>query len=200
MRDRIFSVRIIFIRHGRTRSNVDHLLDTAFPGAPLDDVGEEQALCLPAKLATEPIEVVMTSDITRARQTGEPLARALGVPLMTHPGVREIQAGSWELDTDWVPYVETIRGWAADPARSIPEGDNGVGFMQRFDGAIDELSDYGCAAVVSHGAALHTWLMARTDRGPALGDMRLGNTDVVIVQREPTGWRLLSWADQSFSA
>jgi probable phosphoglycerate mutase len=189
-------VRIIFIRHGRTQSNVNHLLDTDFPGAPLDEVGEEQAASLPGRLEGEPIEIVMTSDITRARQTGEPIAATFKVPLITHPGVREIFAGDWEMDVEWTGYQEVITSWPKDLDRSMPNGDDGHTFFARFDAAIAELQDYECAVVVSHGGALYTWLNARSDvKADSDPKWRLQNTDIVIVEGEPGAWRILSWGD-----
>ena len=190
-------MRIIFIRHGRTQSNVDHLLDTDFPGAPLDEVGQEQAAGLPERLLDEPIEVVMTSDITRARQTGTPLATAKNVPLITHPGVREIFAGDWEMDTDWTQYQQVIYSWQDDPSISMPNGDSGLSFFSRYDAAIEELCTYNCAAVVSHGGALRTWLSTRGDVTiDADPQWRLKNTDTVVVEGVPGAWRILSWADR----
>ena len=55
-------MRLLLIRHGRTASNVTRLLDTAPPGAPLDDVGLDQARALADTLADEPIEAVYASD------------------------------------------------------------------------------------------------------------------------------------------
>ena len=186
-------MRIIFIRHGQTSSNVNHLLDTGFPGADLDEVGRAQAADLAERLAHEPIDVVMTSDIVRARQTGEPLARALGVPVITHPGVREIYAGDWDMDPNWWDYVKVIQSWQTDPEIAIPNGENGVDFFKRFDEAVAELDDYEYAAVVSHGGALRTWLASRGDI--ALGDdWVLGNTDSVVVEGTPGSWKILSWA------
>jgi len=56
-------VRLILIRHGQTQSNVDHLLDTGHPGAPLTEEGLEQAATLVDRLASEPIEAVYSSDL-----------------------------------------------------------------------------------------------------------------------------------------
>jgi len=186
-------VRIIFIRHGRTSSNVGHRLDTGFPGAELDEVGRGQAADLAEKLAREPIDVVMTSDILRARQTGEPLAATLGVPVITHPGVREIYAGDWEMDTNWWDYIRVIQSWQTDPSIRIPNGENGVEFFHRFDEAISELEDDEYAAVVSHGGALRTWLASRGDIGIP-DNWILGNTDCVVAEGRPGAWKILSWA------
>ena len=194
-------MRIVFIRHGQTKSNVGHLLDTAYPGAPLNEVGLAQAAGLPARLEGVPIEVVMTSDITRARQTGEPLARALRVPLITHPGVREIYAGDWEMDTDWRQYVAVIEAWTEDPSRSLPGGDSGEKFFARFDAAIAELADYQCAAVVSHGGALRCWLGRRCGiELDADRSWHLDNTDTVVVEGVPGDWTIINWAGRDIDS
>jgi len=179
---------------------VDHLLDTAYPGAPLDEVGMEQAARLPEILAGEPIDVVMTSDILRARQTGEPLAKALGVPVITHPGVREIYAGDWEMDADWSSYVGVLEAWKTDLGVSMPNGDNGHTFFARFDAAIAELQDFHCAVVVTHGGALRTWLDLRggIETGPG-EEWTLHNTDIVVVEGSPAGWTIRSWAGRAIS-
>jgi len=193
------AMRIIFIRHGRTASNTAHELDTGFPGAPLDEVGRAQAEALVERLKEEPIEAVMASDITRARQTAEPLARARRVPLILHPGVREIYAGDWDMATDWTGFIDVASSWVTDPGSTMPNGDDGVSFFARFDGALAELGEFGCAAVVSHGGALLTWL--RTRAAPDLDpDARweLHNTDIVVVEGEPGAWVVRSWAGQVF--
>ena len=157
--------------------------------------GEAQARELSERLRREPIEVVMTSDITRARQTGQPLAEAFDVPLVAHPGLREIYAGSWEMGYDWDEYVSVLLTWVRDPSRTMLGGEDGWSFLKRFDQAIAELQDYECAAVVSHGGALRTWLAIRTD--VAVGDdWLLHNTDVVVVEGVPGAWRMLSWSDR----
>ena len=177
---------------------MNHLLDTAFPGAELDETGRAQAAELVRTLAQAPIDVVMTSDLVRARQTGEPLAKALGVPVITHPGVREIYAGDWEGDADWANYVRVILSWQKDLSASMPNGDDGHSFFERFDAAVDELRDYDYAAVVSHGGALRTWLTSRGDL-TIPDDWILGNTDSVVVEGAPGSWRILSWAGRDLS-
>ena len=59
-------MRLILIRHGQTQSNVDGALDTAFPGAPLDDVGLAQAEALVYAIAHEAIDALYCSTLTRA--------------------------------------------------------------------------------------------------------------------------------------
>ncbi len=196
-------MRLILIRHGQTQSNVDHLLDTGFPGAPLTELGLEQAAALAETLAGDEIEAVYTSDLIRARQTGRPLADALDVPLSTHPGLREIFAGVDDMAVDWMPYVSVLDSWHETPNAKLPGGESAVEFMTRFDSAVREIVETGLqtVALVSHGAALRVWIPATAKNIPvgAARHWRLNNTDTVVMDHADDGWRLVRWADDVFA-
>jgi probable phosphoglycerate mutase len=193
-------VRLILIRHGQTSSNTSQLLDTGFPGAPLDAVGLTQAAALVETLADEPIETIMSSDFTRAQQTAAPLAQARGLDILSHPGLREVYAGDLDMSADWRPYVHLIQAWAQDPTIRMPGGETGVEFATRYDRAITELvaGGCGCAAVVSHGAALRTWLMYRVANLPQGNSDHwvLANTATVVLDNSTGEWQVVRWADR----
>jgi probable phosphoglycerate mutase len=189
------------IRHGRTASNVGRLLDTGHPGAPLDETGLDQAAGLVARLAHEPIEAVYTSDLTRARQTGEPLAAARGLAVRELAGLREIFAGDNDMSPDSNPYVEMLDSWHTSLTNCLPNGEDAITFMARYDGAVAQIAAAGhaCAALVSHGAALRVWVPARvTNLVPGAARWwALENTDVIVLDGDPVaGWRMVSWADR----
>jgi len=197
-------VRLILIRHGQTQSNVDHLLDTGHPGAPLTNAGHQQALSLVDRLASEPIGALYTSDLTRARQTAEPLAASKGLIVTEHAGLREIFAGADDMSQDWVPYVSVLDTWHTNPENKLPDGENWPEFQERFEAAIAEIADTAAevAALVSHGAALRVWIpfvCANTTAGDAR-HWRLDNTDYVVIEGDGGGWNLVSWADEEITA
>ncbi len=199
------AVRLILIRHGQTQSNVDHLLDTGHPGAQLTDDGLRQAASLVDRLAAEPIEAIYSSDLTRARQTAEPLAASKGLTVRQHPGLREIFAGVDDMSADWVPYVSVLDTWHTDPENKLADGENWPEFQERFEAAVAEIVASGVqvAALVSHGAALRVWIpfvCANTTAGDAR-HWRLDNADVVVIEGDDDrGWSLVSWADEDVSA
>jgi probable phosphoglycerate mutase len=194
-------MRLILIRHGRTSSNVAGLLDTAFPGADLDAVGKAQASGLVERLAGEPIDGLYASDLVRTQQTAAPLAdhRGLSVPVLG--GLREIQAGAEELSPVWDRYVAVLRAWArGDLGAQNPRGESAHAFFARYDAAVASVLDAGhtAAGLVSHGAAIRTWVGHRV-RGldPHQAARRsLGNTGYVVVEGDPrAGWTFVGWSD-----
>lgn len=194
-------MRVVLIRHGETESNVQRLLDTAHPGAPLNGIGLAQADALVEALAHEPIDAVFSSDITRAMQTALPLALARGFEPARLPGLREIQAGEEEMKPISDRYLNMIVNWlAGDGSATIPGADTYDSFFARYDESI--LSAYRaghrCVAMVSHGAAIRTWCgrRARNISATFATQSRLDNTNYLILDGTPAGgWLLESWGE-----
>lgn len=188
-------MRLILVRHGRTPSNVDFLLDTAEPGADLDEGGLEQAAELVEKLSHHEIGAVFASNLVRTQQTARPVAEHRGLELKVLPGLREISAGEDELSADATRYIATLVAWGSGELDArLPGGEGFHEFFERFDAAIADVAAAGAevAMVVSHGAALRVWSMARvTGFAEALGKAHLDNTGVIVADGSPEdGWRL----------
>lgn len=188
-------MRLILVRHGRTASNVGFLLDTAEPGADLDDGGLEQAAELVERLSAHEIEAIFVSNLVRTQQTARPVAEARGLEQQVLPGLREIPAGEDELSTDAARYIGTLVAWGAgEPERRIPGGENAAEFLTRFDAAVDVIAASGHDVVmaVSHGAAMRVWSMVRVEGfSDALGKAHLDNTGIIVADGSPAaGWKL----------
>lgn len=189
-------MRLLLIRHGETASNVDHLLDTDFPGAPLNQTGLTQAAALAQRLSQEPIRAVFSSDLTRAVQTAAPVAHRHRVVHDQLPGLREIYAGDDEMGADFTRYVAAITSWFGDEPQPIPNGDTHERFLERYDAAIAQAAAVDCAAVVSHGAAIRMWvsLRAHNINGDFMRQVTSPNTMVATLGGNPRqGWQLLDW-------
>ena len=75
-------VRIWFVRHGRRQA----------PGAgdkPLSNEGRVQAECAARALSAERVAAIHSSSLRRASETAEILGRALGLPVVQSPLLRE---------------------------------------------------------------------------------------------------------------
>ena len=157
-------MRLILIRHGETQSNVDRLLDTAHPGAPLTARGMQQAHDLAEAVAHEDIDALFVSTLTRAQQTAVPLAERRGLEPTVIDGIQEIAAGVEEMSPDWRAYVGMLESWSPENMDAkLEDGESAREFIGRFDDAISaiEAAGHQRVAVVSHGAALRVWALAQ---------------------------------------
>ena len=193
-------MRLILVRHGQTTSNVDRLLDTGFPGAPLTEHGHGQAASLVDRLSHEHLDAIHSSDLIRAKQTALPLAQARGLAVEEHPGLREIQAGEWEMSPEWQPYVQVVLSWFnGELDNRMLCGDSGREFLDRFDATIDTLADrgYDSMAVVSHGAAIRVWTASRALNLPfdVVSQPIDYTTAITLVGDPKSKWTVESWGD-----
>ena len=194
-------MRLYLIRHAQTDSNLSQILDSAYPGAPLNPTGLAEAADLADRLGDQPITAVFSSDIVRAVQTATPLAERLGVPVRQLPGLREITGGAHEGEIGYAGFIADLAGWLTSPDARITGGESAAEFVSRYDAAIAEIAATGhrVVAVVSHGAALRVWTPLRAaNMSVGSGDRyRLGNTAVIVLDGDPqTGWRVQSWAGE----
>lgn len=88
-------VTILLIRHGETAWNAERRLQGHID-IPLNAEGERQAALLAAALSGEPIDLLVSSDLMRARQTAGAIAAARAMPLFEEPGLRERNYGGFE--------------------------------------------------------------------------------------------------------
>ncbi|GGT06806.1 histidine phosphatase family protein [Streptomyces chromofuscus] len=197
-------MRLLLVRHGRTPSNVAHLLDTADPGPGLTELGERQAAALPAALADEDVEAVHASTLERARLTAAPRAAARGLEVTVRDGIREVSAGDLETlpgDSErGEEYMRTVFAWAAgDTGLRMPGGESGAEALGRYDALVAEAAadGAGTVAMVGHGAAIRMWTAARADDVDVAfaAAHPLHNTGVVVLEGSPSdGWKALTWA------
>lgn len=196
-------MRLILIRHGETQSNVERLLDTAHPGAPLTERGLQQAHDLAEAVAHEDIDALFVSTLTRAQQTAAPLASSRGLEATVIEGIHEIPAGVEEMSPDWTVYVGMLESWSPENMDAkLQDGESAREFMARFDGAIAAIEAEGhrTVAVVSHGAALRVWALAQDPSVASHIAGPLHNTECIVLNgTSASGWKVERWGQQDFS-
>lgn len=101
-------MEIVLVRHA-----LPVRIDSTPDGSPADPslaaLGREQAARVVLALAGQEVSAIYTSPAARARETGEPLAEALGLDPIVEPGVAEFDAA----ESSYIP-VEELRA-AGDP-------------------------------------------------------------------------------------
>ena len=199
-------MRLLLLRHGQTHGNTAGALDTAVPGLDLTDLGRRQAEAAARALAQDGVDQIFVSTLTRTRQTAEPLAVELGLDIRELDGLREISAGDFEMGEDHdsiAGYIGTVADWIERRYDTrMPGGETGHEFLARYDAAVAEIhrcvseAGHKRALLVSHGAAIRTWVSARVPEVEAHAKATdpLHNTACIELNGDPeTGWEILAW-------
>ena len=85
---------LFLVRHGETVDNVRQIMQGQTQGC-LNERGREQAAQVASRLADEPIDAIVASDLRRAIQTAEIIAVPHSLPVKTTPLLRERDWGSF---------------------------------------------------------------------------------------------------------
>ena len=85
---------ILLARHGESDWNRTKRWQ-GFADRPLTDLGRRQAMELAARLEETELDAVYSSDLQRARETADIVARSKGLEVHRVPGLREVDVGSW---------------------------------------------------------------------------------------------------------
>lgn len=85
---------ILLVRHGETFDNARQIMQGQTQGC-LNETGREQARQVAQRLAQEPVDVVVASDLQRAVQTAEIIAKSHGLTVVTTPLLRERDWGGF---------------------------------------------------------------------------------------------------------
>jgi probable phosphoglycerate mutase len=194
---------LIMIRHGVTAWNKERRFQGQID-IPLDDEGLRQAQLLGQSMAGATLAAVYASDLTRARQTAEPLASAIGLPVVAEPGLRERHYGAFEGRT----WDELQREHAADFARwrarepdfSLPGGgETLLALHDRVEATMRALAARhpGSSVVaVTHGGVLDCAYRIATGLGmrePRQHDLLNASINRIIFDGER--FSLVGWAD-----
>lgn len=140
--------RLLVVRHGHTPWNNVRFLGRA--DIPLDEVGRAQATTIADLLHHEPVDRVFCSPLRRAVATAEPLARRLGLEVVVHPELSELDCGSWQGTLKAGPERKLSK---RDPCVPLPGGESLSDAWRRMDRfrssvQLDDLP--GCTVVVGH--------------------------------------------------
>jgi 2,3-bisphosphoglycerate-dependent phosphoglycerate mutase len=154
------TTRFIVVRHGETQWNVESRIQ-GHGDSPLTADGVAQAEAIAERLAEERFDVLIASDLGRARQTAERIARRCGHRVVADPRLRERCFGVGEgltygeLDVQWPDVFSRVR--ETDPDFVIPGGESRRQFHERVRDAFHALAmehDARRVAVVAHGGVL----------------------------------------------
>ncbi len=195
--------RLVIVRHGETWDNAAGVWQGQLD-SPLSDRGRAQATAMAPLVAALAPQRIVSSDLSRARDTAAAISWATGIPVALDPRLREIHAGQWQgLTSQQVKERDPeLRAavLAGEDLRRGHTGENLAEVLARCSEAVGEivaeLAPGECAVLVTHGVAGRCIASAVLDLDLDLAWRVLGgfgNCHWSEVVEGARGWRLTSW-------
>ena len=184
--------KLIIVRHCQAEGNLKRFFQGRID-SDITQTGRAQIGAVAELLSAEPIDIMYTSTLKRARLTAEGINVYHEVPLLIDERLSEINAGSWEgmLITEIEKnYPDEFHNWREEPAVfRAPEGESMSEVYDRMKAAVDDIikaNDGKTVCIVSHGCAikclmcyLHGWTVEN------VGNIPIGtNTSVNVVKAD----------------
>jgi probable phosphomutase (TIGR03848 family) len=132
---------ILMVRHGRTPTT-GKVLPGRAKGLHLSDDGVAEAKRVAERIAEmKKVAAIYASPLERTRETAAPIAKALGLDIVTHKGLLECDFGSWTGAslTSLMKKKEWTTVQRAPSVFRFPNGESFTEMQTRIVGALDEI-------------------------------------------------------------
>jgi len=196
------ATRLIAVRHGETAWN----LDTRIQGhidIGLNATGLWQAQRAGQALADEDIGAIYASDLSRAWQTAEAIAKPHGLSVQSEPRLRERAFGHLEgmsfAEIESMLPEDAKRWRERDPEFEPVGGESLLTFRDRVTRVAAELAARHpgqLVTLVAHGGVMDVLYRAATRQElQAPRTWQLGNAAINRMLWTPEGFSLVGWSD-----
>jgi probable phosphoglycerate mutase len=169
------------------------------PGIHLNEAGRRQAAALAVRLGGLPVAAIRSSPLERAVETAEPLASALGLPVVQDEGLNEVDFGDWTGRT--LTELDVLPAWRDFNERRsstrIPGGETMAEVIRRSLATLEQLRGTHnltrqLVAVVSHGDVLRSLVAHCLGMDPnRIHRLEIAPASVSILLSQEDSWRLL---------
>ena len=179
--------KLYLVRHGETASNAAGLWQGRHGDDPLNERGRAQSLAAAEALGNSAARALYASDLRRAAETAGFIGARLGLPVQSHPGLREYGFGDIEGATTaeaLARWKTLLRQWRTDPSAKPPGGESAVEFTLRVGAALQEIVDRHqdeSVIVVAHGGSLSVGLAVLVGEPDNWQDYQMTNCGISIV-------------------
>lgn len=186
--------QVFLVRHGETEWTIARR-HTGRTDIPLTDTGREEAKLLGDRLAGHDLALVLTSPLSRARETCE--LADLGTPATVADDLREWDYGDYEGRTT-ADIREERPGWRLF-TDGVPHGETPEEVARRADRVVAQArAAGGDVALFAHSHLLRVLAARWVEQPPVFGArLRLSTTSISILAWEREVPVILSWNDTS---
>jgi broad specificity phosphatase PhoE len=199
---------VYFVRHGSTEGNEQQAYQ--YLNTPLSELGRRQAEFVAHRFERIPVDLVITSDMERAAETGRCIAERNGFPIVVNPLFREILRPAMVRGKgrDTPEVLEIMRfleeNWTNARIKHSDE-ENFFDLRTRALNALEYLAacPEGKVLIVTHGTFLCMMMccmMAGEEVSPELfyrvhHFLVLKNTALSVCEYDGGKWHLVIWND-----
>lgn len=169
------------MRHGESEGNAARVF-TGHLDSPLTEAGRRQALAVADALAKVHVDRVLSSDLSRARDTAQAIASRHGLPVETYPELREIDLG--EMAGRSFDDARAHPDWNEDGFVEWPGGESLDSVFARAFGVISRVvavSPGRTIVVVGHGGVTRILVSHFLGLLPKLERSRAANANITKV-------------------
>lgn len=173
---------IYLVRHGETPPRPGKPSDGNSTG--LTPEGKTSSARLAAWFRGKGIRRIITSPLTRARETAEIIANAINVPIVIDTRATEFVPANVA-----APYFKPARdrsridlNWAGE------DGESFIASTFRFEAFLDDVSKDDPVCVITHELILQNLLMVLGHKLP----LHIEHLAVVTLNKDSSGWRIVS--------
>lgn len=198
------TTEFIVVRHGETAWNAEGRIQGHLD-SPLNEEGLAQALLVGERLGRERFDALYCSDLSRTRQTAQPLVDRTGIAPRLTADLRERHLGVFQGFTGrecQEKFPEDYRRFQArDPDHVVPQGESIRQLYARADACFERLAASHPGqrlVVVTHGGVLD--VLYRKVMAMALEQARdfpVFNASINRLRHESGTWRIEQWGDIS---
>ena len=196
--------RVIVVRHGQTEWNVQARIQGQ-GDSNLTPEGIAQARAIAQRLAKEPFDALISSDLGRAFETARVIAQRCNLPIATDERLRERCFGVGEGMT----YDEVDRAYPGafarirnvDPDFIIPNGESRRQFHDRVRDAFESLAQAHqgrTIVIVTHGGVLATFFRHVHDIPLDVAHpIAITNASYNVLRHDGARWSVETWSDNA---
>ncbi len=201
-------MRLYIVRHGLTVGNKGQIIQDAHD--PLSEEGQAQARFVAEKLKQFPLDSIVTSSFSRAKETAEIINSVLGKELIITDLAREVPYptvvhGKPHAHPDAVAIKELVKQNLHDPDWKHSDEESFNDLCQRVDDfmALVTATGHENVLVITHGNFLKQ-IVAHLLLGELLNPALLHrirqnflskNTGITIIEQRDDHWALVTWND-----
>jgi broad specificity phosphatase PhoE len=201
---------VYFVRHGSTDGNEQGAYQHVH--TPLSELGRRQAACVARRFERIPVEIVITSDMARAVETGRCIAARNSLPMVCDPLFQEILRPTIVRGQrrDTPEALEMRRFLAENWTNARVKHSDEENFFDLKQRALKALAHLVArrektVLVVTHGTflcMLICCMMAGEEVSPLWFDrlhhfLALKNTALSMYEYDQGKWQLVSWNDHT---